>query len=171
MLDWLPSDEQLKLASHRMFKRRQRLLAISGAVDFIGVCPQPSGVGFGTEVFKYMYAPHLSVCHITGAVGCSLLTPHECFSWGIFRDGCYVSGTCHVISTGTGRERNEGKETERQDGRRGRLHFLPLPPLRFVTPQLSFQSCPISPFLSPSFSSRFFYKRFPGLIWSRYSYY
>lgn len=57
----------------------------------------------------------LSVCHITGSVCCSLLIPHKSFSWGIFRDGCYVSGTCHVISTRIGRGRNlgEGKEVRR----------------------------------------------------------
>lgn len=54
----------------------------------------------------------LSVCHITGSVCCSLLIPHKSFSWGIFRDGCYVSGTCHVISTRIGRGRNLGEVKE-----------------------------------------------------------
>lgn len=60
--------------------------------------------------------------HITGVVCCSQLPPRESFSWGIFRDGCYVSGTCHVISFGIGREpsQEEGKETQtRQGGRKG----------------------------------------------------
>lgn len=171
MLDWLPSDEQLKLASRHMFKHRQRLLAISGAVDFIGVCPQSSGVGFGTEVFKYMYAPHLSVCHITGAVCCSLLTPHECFSWGIFRDGCYVSGTCHVISTGTGRERKWREGDREAIWKERKASFLAVAPTLLCHTSALLSVLSYFPFSFSFILIQVFYKRFPGLIWSRYSYF
>lgn len=82
-----------------------------------------------------------------------LLAPHESFSWGIFRVGCYVSGTCHVISTGIGRERNleEGKEGRRQREARWEERRAPFtrstPLLLFIHPDSVFNSCSFAPFL------------------------